>query len=299
MLWYYNIINKLKTVIFFLQGGIGKHIAATAVAENINKNYPDRKLIVICPYPEVFLNNPFVYRVYRSNTAQYFYEDFIKNKDVIFLGNEVYQSNEYVTSNKHLIESWCNMFGLKYTGENPKLFLTQIELIDAYKKYNRNKPILALQTNGGAENQSNYNWARDLNTDVIQEVVDELKENYHIFHLRRDDQMALKDTEKLNANWREIFCFLTLTNKRLLIDSFAQHAAAALMLPSTVCWVATSPEKLGYNIHNNLGPLEESRVFTHKIDGIILEKEFVGLPHQCDIDINKIYNKDLLIKNLV
>ena len=95
----------MKTVIFFLQGGIGKHIAATAVAENISKNYPDRKLIVICPYPEVFLNNPFVYRVYRSNTAQYFYEDFIKDKDVVFLGNEVYQSNEYVPHNGTLSNS--------------------------------------------------------------------------------------------------------------------------------------------------------------------------------------------------
>jgi uncharacterized phage-like protein YoqJ len=41
----------MKYVIFFPQGGIGKHIAATAVAENISKNFPDRKLIVICPYP--------------------------------------------------------------------------------------------------------------------------------------------------------------------------------------------------------------------------------------------------------
>ena len=48
----------MKTVIFYIQGGIGKHIAATAVAENISKNFLDRKLIVLCQYPEIFLNNP-------------------------------------------------------------------------------------------------------------------------------------------------------------------------------------------------------------------------------------------------
>ena len=79
----------MKNIVFFLQGGIGKHIAGTAVAECIKNNYQERNLIVICPYPEVFLNNPFVYRSYRSHTSQYFHEDFIKDKDVIFLGNEV------------------------------------------------------------------------------------------------------------------------------------------------------------------------------------------------------------------
>lgn len=42
--------------IFFIQGGIGKHIAATAVAECIKNNYPERNLIVVCPYPEIPLN---------------------------------------------------------------------------------------------------------------------------------------------------------------------------------------------------------------------------------------------------
>jgi len=41
----------MKNVVFFLQGGIGKHIASTAVAECIKNNYPDRDLIVVCPYP--------------------------------------------------------------------------------------------------------------------------------------------------------------------------------------------------------------------------------------------------------
>ena len=50
----------MKNVVFFVQGGIGKHIASTAVVECIKNNHPDREIIVVCPYPEVFLNNPFV-----------------------------------------------------------------------------------------------------------------------------------------------------------------------------------------------------------------------------------------------
>ena len=94
----------MKNIIFFLQGGIGKHIAATAVAECIKNNYKERNLIVICPYPEVFLNNPFVHRTYRSNTCQYFHEDFIKDKDVIFLGNLTEDKGPHLVNNIYHID---------------------------------------------------------------------------------------------------------------------------------------------------------------------------------------------------
>ena len=288
----------MKTVVFFLQGGIGKHIAATAIAENISKNYPDRKLIVICPYPEVFLNNPFVHRVYRSNTAQYFYEDFIKDKDAIFLGNEVYQSNEYVVQNKHIIESWCNMFNLKYTNENPRLFLNDAEIIDVTKKYNRNKPILVMQTNGGGEG-SGHSWSRDLPSFLVKDIVNTLKDKYHIYHIARQDQQSYEHVEKINTHWREIFGLLMLSQKRLFIDSFAQHACAALMLPSIVCWIGTSPDKLGYNIHKNIIAKDSASIFTHNIDGIILEKEFVGIPHQCNYKLDQAFTKQEILSYLL
>ena len=277
---------------------MGKHIAATAVAENISKNYPDRKLIVICAYPEVFLNNPFVYRVYRSNTAQYFYEDFIKDKDAIFLGNEVYQANEYVTQNKHIVEAWCNMFNLKYTNENPRLFLNDAEMINAAKKYKRDKPILIIQANGGGE-ASGYSWSRDLPEFLIQDIINSLKDNYHIYHISRQDQQSYENVEKINGNWREIFALLMLSQKRLFIDSFAQHACAALMLPSVVCWIGTSPDKLGYNIHKNIRAKDSASIFTHNIDGIILEKEFVGVPHQCNYKLDQAFNKQEILSYLL
>lgn len=288
----------MKSVVFFLQGGIGKHIAATAVAENISKNFPDRKLIIICPYPEVFINNPYVYRIYRSTTSQYFYEDFIKNKDVIFFGNEVYQSNEYVVQNKHLIEAWCNMFGLKYTGENPKLFLNYAEVFNAARRYNKNKPILALQTDGGPEG-SNYNWARDLPEFLVRDLIGSLKDKYHIYHIARQDQPSYEGVEKITLNFRDIFCLLTLSSKRLLIDSFAQHASAALLLPSVVCWIGTSPDKLGYNVHKNIIAKDSAKIFTHNIDGIVMEKEFAGLPHQCNYNLLESFNKEEILSYLL
>ena len=288
----------MKTVVFLIQGGIGKNIAATAVAENISKNFPDRKLIVVSPYPEVFLNNPCVHRIYRSNTIQYFYEDFIKNKDTIFFGNEVYQSNEYVVQNKHLVEAWCNMFGLKYSDENPRLFLNYPEVYENAKKFKREKPILLLQTNGGGEGNV-YNWARDLPDFLAKDLIDKLKDKYHIFHIARNDQISFEHTEKINYNLRDIFCLIQLSQKRLLIDSFVQHASAALMMPSTVCWIGTHPDKLGYNIHNNILAKDQAKIFNHNIDGIIMEKEFAGIPHQCNYNILEAFNTEEILSTLL
>lgn len=36
------------------------------------------------------------------------------------------------------------------------------------------------------------------------------------------------------------------------MDSFGQHAAAALNKPSTVLWVVNSPIVFGYNMHTNI-----------------------------------------------
>ena len=287
----------MKNVVFFLQGGIGKHIASTAVAECIKNNYPDRDLIVVCPYPEVFLNNPFVHRVYRSNTVQYFYNDFIKDKDVIYLGNEVYQSDEYVAKNKHLINAWCEMFNLKYNNEQPKLYINQAEIYDAQTKFAKEKPILVIQPNGGVEGQphNHYSWSRDIPPFLTEKLVKKLSNKYYIYHLCRPNQLKFEGAEQVSLPWRESFALLALSRARLLIDSYSQHAAAALGLSSVVCWIGTKPDKLGYNLHKNILAKDSAKAFYHPIDGIVSEQEFIGLSHQCNIDLIKAFDESKIL----
>jgi hypothetical protein len=69
-------------IIFQINGGIGKCVAATAVCEAIKKKYPNDKLIVVSGYADVFLNNPHVDRAYNYGGMSYFYEEYIEDKDV-------------------------------------------------------------------------------------------------------------------------------------------------------------------------------------------------------------------------
>ncbi len=57
--------TKEKYFIWHIQGGLGKNIAGTALVKTIKQTYPDRKLIMVTSWPEVYLNNPDVDRVYQ------------------------------------------------------------------------------------------------------------------------------------------------------------------------------------------------------------------------------------------
>lgn len=109
-----------------------------------------------------------------------------------------------------------------------------------------------MQTNGGAESEQKYSWARDIPGYLIENVINEFKEQYNIVHIRRDDQIKYDGTFGVSDTFRALLVLITLSEKRLLMDSFGQHAAAALNKPSTVLWIVNSPNVFGYDIHTNV-----------------------------------------------
>ena len=100
----------MKYSIFHLQGGIGKHIAATAVAKTIKNNHPDRKLIVVCAYPEIFINLNFVDRVFTLGNTSYFYQEYIQDKDSIIFHHEPYYTTNHIHKRKKLIPTIINNY---------------------------------------------------------------------------------------------------------------------------------------------------------------------------------------------
>ena len=242
-------------IIFSIEGGIGKCIAATAVIAATKKQYPLDDIIVISGYPDVFLGNKNVSKNLQSGNFSYFFTENVEKNDIKVMMHNPYLETDYVKENKHLIEIWCNMFGVKYNGEQPELFLTQREQ-DLYKNkfasIPTDKPILLMQTNGGGVQDMKYSFNRDLPSKLVVQLIDKLNPHYHILHVRRDDQFSYNGTIPVQASLREIIVLASLSTKRLLIDSFLQHACAALNLPSTVCWITNNPKVLGYELHSNI-----------------------------------------------
>lgn len=285
-------------IIFQISGGIGKCVMATAVCEAIKIKYPDSKLIVISGYPDVFLNNPNVHRTYALGNSNYFYSEYIENQKVLVFAHDPYFDTAFVNQNEHLIKTWCEMFDIPYHNEQPKIYLTAREIKFYATKFVSDKPIFLIQTNGGAQTEHKYSWARDIPSLVVVRVIDEFKDEYNIVHIKREDQLIYNNTIPISDNYRALAVLISISEKRLFIDSFAQHTAAALKLPSTVCWIANKPEVFGYDIHSNILANE----FTNKpeLRNSYLQKfnisgDLLDFPYDSE---DEIFNTELIIQSL-
>lgn len=239
-------------VIFQINGGIGKVVASTAVCKSIKTKYPDCKLIVVSGYPDVFLNNPNVDRAFAFGQQQYFYQEYVQNQEFLVFAHDPYVDTTHLMQDEHLIETWCRLYDLPFIQKQGELFLSQREIDFFSNKYTTDKPIFLLQTNGGADSALKYSWARDIPTCVVSDVIQQFRHEYNMVHIRRDDQINYEHTIGITDTFRSLVVLISLSTKRLLMDSFAQHVAATLNLPSVVLWVVNSPKVFGYDVHTNI-----------------------------------------------
>jgi len=240
-------------IFFQIEGGLGKSIMGTAMVKAIKKKYKKSKLFVVTAYPDVFLNNPYVEQTFRSDQINGVYLKYIKDKEAKVFIEDPYRNSDFILEEKHLFETWCKIYGLEYNGESPELYLTQPEIDYFTPFYKTDKPILAIQPNGGPQKQGfNYSWTRDIPETVVLKVINHFKDKYSIVHIKRKDQKEYPNTLQALDGFRSIAILLQLSQKRFLIDSFTQHLAAALNKPSVVGWITTNPGVFGYGLHTNI-----------------------------------------------
>lgn len=287
-----------KYFVWQIQGGLGKNVAATALLKSIKETYPDRKLIVVASWPQVFLNNPHVDRVYNGGSIPHFYEDYIEEKDVIICTQEPYHQTGHITKKQHILQSWCELLGIEYKNQQPQLFYNYAEQ-KAYQQEPSSKPILLIHTSGGPLNDNvAYNWTRDIPMEFASAIVDKYSSTHNIVQVTREKGYKLQhpsvkivDSSMTNLN---LFSLFQNSNKRILIDSCLQHVAAAMNLPSTVLWVGTSPTLFGYKQHNNIVANLPKRA-NQLIDSSLFDYQFANNAYQCPyMDVKEIFTEETL-----
>jgi len=247
-----------KYSLFHVQGGFGKHIAATAVAKCIKNNYPGRELILTAVYTEIYQNLPFVDRVYQLGNTSYYYQTYVEDMDSLIFANEPYFTTDHVNKKLPLVQTWSKMYGLKYKGEMPQITFNHLQKKIAKEFWTgraNGKPIMVIQTNGGLLNEQRpYLWARDMPIALAQKLVDHYEKDYHIFQITKPSAEVLDGVEVIKEPMSnmELVSILLQSEKRIFIDSCMQHAAAALKMPSVVLWNGTSPEVFGWDMHTNI-----------------------------------------------
>ena len=286
---------KEKYSIFHVQGGLGKHIAATAVAKAIKNNYPYRKLIVVCVYTDIFMNLPFVDRVYQLGNTNYFYQNYIENHDSILFHQEPYFTTDHIHKRLPLVQTWCKMYGIDYNGETPEIIFNPLQKKiskDVWAKGSK-KPVMVIHTNGGliSPDAKPYMWARDMPFDIAQQIVDKYHKKYTIYQCTKNNSIKLVNanviefSQSMQLSTMEFLSIILHSDKRILIDSCLQHAAAALNLPSVVLWNGTSPKVFGYDIHTNI---ETIKPHNFKLPGSYLfDFDFNGVEHEYPFNENE------------
>jgi ADP-heptose:LPS heptosyltransferase len=289
----------VQNVVFQIDGGLGKSIMATAILKAIKKEYKKANIIVISAYPDVFIGNPNVNKVLHQQQAVGIYKTYIQNKNTKVFITDPYSTSDFITESNHLLKIWCELYGLNYNGELPEIFLSKGEKEYFAPFYRLDKPIMAIQPNGGAEGQPlKYSWTRDIPLSVVNQVVDYFKNDYAILHIKRDDQLVYENTIGALDNWRSIAIMLTLSVKRLLIDSSSMHVASALNLPSVVGWIGTNPFVFGYDLHTNIianDPTKEVNVESNSYTKHLLFEDLATLPYN---DFSEIFDTQRIINAL-
>lgn len=289
-----------KYFIWHIQGGLGKTIASTALVKDLKNKHPDRKLIIVTPWPEVYLNNLDIDKVYLLGSSPYFYQDYIEEKDTIISKHEPYDQTDHIMKKKHLIHNWCDLMDIKYSSQTPVITpnYPQGMFLNIWK---RDKPVVVLHTSGGPiEGQKySYSWTRDMPAEIAQQLVSKYSKDYHIIQVTRPNGYDLEGVERLDQKMSnmELFSLLAASKKRFLIDSCLQHAAAALNLPATVFWVGTSPKVFGYKTHNNIVANLPKRA-NQLIGSYTFDYSFDDNIHECPyMDINEIFDLNKVLSS--
>ena len=265
-----KLSNKIKRIVFIVEGGIGKNIMATAVVSKIKEKYSDKKLVIVTAYPDIYLYNPKVSRVYNMSNAVYFYDDNI-GEDTIVIKVEPYLSYDYLNQNKHLMRVWCDVLGLECSEmPQPELFFTKDEYDMAFDYVGQitggwRRPLVMFQWIGGLVpadasteeiKKAHMMMARRfLDKELAQEIVEKLvKEGNTIVEVALPNFPRIERVLRVNTNLRQVLVLLKYAKTFVGIDSFLQHASAtkSLFKKGVVLWGATNPKCLGYEHNVNL-----------------------------------------------
>ncbi len=276
-------------IIFEIRGGLGKSIMSTAVLKCMRKKYPDDYIIVITGFPDVFIGNENVNKVLNFKQKSNVFNNYIENKESKVFISDPYFTSDYITNSKHLIQLWCEMYNLDFSGETPELFISKPEREYFESFYKTEKPIMVIQTNGGDSTQQlKYSWVRDIPVNTVKQIIKHFKDRYSILHIKREDQITYEDTLQALDGYRSIAILISLSDKRLFIDSSCQHIAKSLGLSSVVTWVGTNPKVFGYENNINILPNKPNKDIVSESEGFLkyqLFEDISKIPYKTTDDI--------------
>ena len=225
-------------------------IMATAVIASYKRQFPDAKVVVVSGYPEVFVNNPYVYKNFPFATTD-LWKNYYGNPDWKVSAHDPYMEESWIkNSPTHLIEVWCKMLGVDPVQKTPLLYFSGPELDELNAMIKVDKPLMVVQSTGGAHAAAR-SWTRNPPMSEFNDYLAQYMETHFVLHLAVPETPLLSNVHQRvdNLNRRQAMALIYYASAFVGIDSFGQHARAANenALETYIFFpLAESVERLGY-----------------------------------------------------
>jgi hypothetical protein len=221
-------IEKTNFYIIFRNGtAIGDHFLITSVIENIKKFYK-REIIIYSVYPDLFLNNPNVYKVFNYNKTEKQIRSYLKSSKSKFILNFRYDWT-LEKQKKSLVEWYTNSItNLSFKNCYPKIYLSEDENNRFKQKNNLPEKYCIIQSQGKLNHK--VSQIKDWGVDNFQEVVNLTRNHIKWIQIGQEGEKKIKNVF-LNlcgkTSLRELFYIINKSNLVLSIDGFLTHLAAS------------------------------------------------------------------------
>jgi len=295
-------------IVFEVGGDIARNIMGTAVTASLKKAYPERDIVVVTFFPEIWMHNPDIFRVHKLGTLTYFYDEYIKGKDTLIFRHDPASTSDFLYDRKHFIDIWCDLCGVPRAKSMPSLHFTWREKEAVGKLTASPKPLFLIHaTSSMAQVANAYNWQKDIPIPVAEAVVRHMNERgYASVQLREANQPALAGTLSVELPLRQKLCALSYSTKRLFIDSHYLQAATALDLPSVAAYVTGSPAVTGAPIHTPIAAFshlwdkekKQHADFIRFVESYKEGYDITGTKSGCPFPLDPLFSAEALIKAL-
>ena len=240
-----NIVNYLFKrfnvfVIYRIGNAIGDQLCMSAVVRLINQQY-SFKIIVISSYPEVFYNNPRVWKnigvkrfsLYISRILRFLSGPQLENflfKNDNFLYEEYMRSSE---NDMHLVKANSLHFNhaINYNKIQNEIYLSKSEVEKYAKKFNLPESYSVIQPNSKISYTPNKQW----DVGNFQKVVDKRRDIYWV-QVGSQNEFLLKNVEDYRGRTtlRELFYIVSRSQFVFANEGLINHIASALKIKSYV-----------------------------------------------------------------
>ena len=257
----------MKPNLYYIEGGVGKHLQFTALLSFLYRKY-NQKLIINSEYPELFNYCPEVADSKKGTDDVFFdtYQQYYNHFNKLFF-HDPYKT-DFVKGKSHVVKNWADLYKIKINDYRPnfsinpdleKKFIPHIKKIDKF--------ILLQFTGGQGIESNNYDFNNlGKNYKYGQELISLLTEFFprHLlivfshFNERREfvGETKFNDEGGLPLfKTREDFMVLSkYCDFFISIDSALQHMGSnqSFNKKGIVLWGTSKPERFGYKENINI-----------------------------------------------